>query len=199
MNLNFSSSVFKRNRRRFLKSQILLAVGACIAGVAVSQAHTIPDVALNPGVLSPDELLVRYQTCLGGPFPDPVPMNLKVFEIIRKDGYRITSMTYEAQSGIKIPALLLVPDGVTADYPAPAIAVWHQHNGEYHLEKSEPAGLAGNPMHHTGVALVRKGYVVLCPDALCFEERQDPTGKLRESAHERFEFLREVVRGRSMA
>jgi dienelactone hydrolase len=199
MNLNFSSSVFKSNRRRFLKSQILLAVGACTAGVAVSEAHAIPDVATNPGVSPPDGLRARYQTCLGGPFPDPVPTNLQVIEIIRKDGYRIESMTYEAQSGIKIPALLLVPDGVTADHPAPAIAVWHQHNGEYHLGKSEPAGLAGNPMHHTGVALVREGYVVLCPDALCFEERQDPTGKLRESAHERFEFLREVVRGRSMA
>ena len=38
----------------------------------------------------------------------------------------------------------------------------------------EPAGLAGDPMHHTGVALAKEGYVVLCPDALCFEERQSP-------------------------
>ena len=108
-------------------------------------------------------------------------------------------MTYEAQSGIQIPALLMVPDNVTAKNPAPAIAVWHQHNGEYHLGKNEPAGLAGNPMHHTGLALVREGYVVLCPDALCFEERQDPTGKLKDSVYERFEFLKEIVRGRCMA
>ncbi|MCA9117815.1 MAG: dienelactone hydrolase family protein, partial [Planctomycetaceae bacterium] len=98
-----------------------------------------------------------------------------------------------------VPVLLLIPDGVTADRPAPGIAVWHQHAGQYHLGKSEPAGLAGDPMHHTGAALAREGYVVLCPDALCFEERQDPTGRLKGSNYERFAFLEYVVSGRCLA
>ena len=85
----------------------------------------------------------------------------------------------------------------SASHPAPAVAVWHQHNGQWHLGKSEPAGLAGNPMHHTGVALVREGYVVLCPDALCFEERQN--ADLQAGDFERFEFLRYVVAGKCMA
>ncbi len=118
-------------------------------------------------------------------------------EIIPKDGYRIESVTYEAVPGEAIPALLLVPEGASAERPAPAVAVWHQHNGEWHLGKSEPAGLAGNPMHHTGVALVKEGYVVLCPDALCFEERQDPF--LKGGDYERFEFLRYVVSGKCLA
>jgi dienelactone hydrolase len=67
------------------------------------------------------------------------------------------------------------------------------------LGKSEPAGLAGNPQHHTGVALAKLGYVVLCPDALCFEERRDPTKKLDGGNYERFEFLRYVVAGKCMA
>ena len=54
-------------------------------------------------------------------------------------------------------------------------------------------------MHHTGVALAKLGYVVLCPDALCFEERQDPDGKLKAGNFERFEFLRYVVAGKCMA
>ena len=87
---------------------------------------------------------------------------------MQKEGYRIESLTYQVETGDRVPALLLVPDGVDEATPAAAIAVWHQHNGEYHLGKSEPAGLAGSPMHHTGVALAREGYVVLCPDALCF-------------------------------
>ena len=37
-----------------------------------------------------------------------------------------------------VPAMLLVPDGVDANHPAPAVAVWHQHNGQYYLGKSEP-------------------------------------------------------------
>ena len=155
-------------------------------------------IALNAKASS-DTLRTQYQNCLGGAFPTPNPLRPQVREIMKKDGYRIESLTYEVQPGDRVPALLLIPDQVNATHPAPGIAVWHQHNGEYHLGKSEPAGLAGNPMHHTAVALVREGYVVLCPDALCFEERQDPTGKLKNGDYERFEFLRQVVQGRSLA
>jgi dienelactone hydrolase len=189
----------KNNRRNFLKSQVIFALGASFSGVAGSEVYASRSHPSNTDVSTAEMQLARYQKCLGGPFPELPIINPQVREITQKDGYRIESLMYEAQPGNKIPALLLVPDKVSKDNPVPGIAVWHQHNGEYHLGKSEPAGLAGNPMHHTGVALVKEGYVVLCPDALCFEERQDPTGKLKESAHERFEFLREVVRGRSMA
>jgi dienelactone hydrolase len=54
-------------------------------------------------------------------------------------------------------------------------------------------------MHHTGVALAREGHVVLCPDALCFEERRDPTGRQAGGNYERFEFLRYVVGGTCLA
>ena len=67
--------------------------------------------------------------------------------------------------------------------------MWHQHAGKWHLGKTEPAGLAGDPEHHTGVALARLGCVVLCPDALCFEERQDPDGRLKGADYERFELF----------
>ena len=136
---------------------------------------------------------------LGGEWPQPCPLNVKPRETIQRDGFRIESLSYDAEPDDAIPAMLLVPDGVTASQPAPAIAIWHQHAGQWHLGKTEPAGLAGDPMHHTGAALARLGYVVLCPDALCFEERQDPTGKLKGGNYERFEFLRYVVAGKCMA
>lgn len=135
--------------------------------------------------------------CLGGPWPEPCDLRPVVRETIRKDGYRIESVTYEVEPGDRVPALLLVPDGVDATHPAPAIAVWHQHDNNWRLGKSEPAGLAGNPMHHTGVVLAKEGYVVLCPDALCFEERQD--NRLRDGDFERFEALRYLVAGKCMA
>lgn len=141
----------------------------------------------------------RLLECLGGDWPAPCPLNVQVTKTTPADGFEIRTLTYEAEPGDRIPALLLVPKGVGASNPAAAIAVWHQHNGEWHLGKSEPAGLAGNPMHHTGAALAREGYVVLCPDALCFEERQDQTGKLQAGNFERFEFLRYTVAGRCMA
>jgi dienelactone hydrolase len=139
----------------------------------------------------------RLLECLGGPWPDPCDLCPELRDSIPKEGYSILSVTYRVEPGDRVPAFLLVPDGVDADHPAPAVAVWHQHNGQWHLGKSEPAGLAGDSMHHSGAALAKEGFVVLCPDALCFEERQSE--HLRGGDFERFEFLRYVVAGKSMA
>lgn len=139
----------------------------------------------------------KLLACLGGPWPEPCDLGPILRKTIRKEGYRIESITYQAEPGDNVPALLLIPDGVDAKNPAPAVSVWHQHAGKWNLGKSEPAGLAGDPMHHTGLALVKQGYVVLCPDALCFEERRNP--HLKDGEYERFEFLRYVVAGKSMA
>ena len=141
----------------------------------------------------------RLLAGLGGPWPDPCELKPVLRETIRKEGYRIESITYEAEPGDKIPAMLLVPDAATKARPAPGICVWHQHAGNWKKGKSEPAGLAFDAMHHTGAALCKLGYVVLCPDALCFEERQDPSGKLKDGNYERFKFLEYVVAGKSMA
>ena len=136
---------------------------------------------------------------LGGDWPSPCPLNVELRERIQGHGYTVESLFYDAEPNDRIPGMLLIPDGVTASNPAPGICVWHQHNGQWQLGKSEPTGLAGNAMHHTGVALAREGFVVFCPDAICFGERRDPTGKLNGGEYERFEFLRYVVQGKCMA
>ncbi|MHC4403663.1 MAG: dienelactone hydrolase family protein [Planctomycetota bacterium] len=179
-------------RRRFL-------VQSAAAGIAAVTASNMPvRPATAGGSVEMDESFrEKLLECLGGPWPEPCDLRPKLRETMQKDGYRIESVTYEAEPDDPIPAMLLIPDGVDAAHPAPAVAVWHQHNGQWHLGKTEPAGLAGNPMHHTGVALAKEGYVVLCPDALCFEERQSE--HLKGGQYERFEFLRYVVAGRCMA
>ena len=141
----------------------------------------------------------RLLTGLGGAWPKPGPLNMQHRETKQAEGFRIESVFYDAEPDDRVPALLLIPDGVTDKKPAPAVAVWHQHAGQWHLGKTEPAGLAGDPMHHTGAALAREGYVVLCPDAQCFEERQDSTGRLKDGSFERYEFLRSLVSGKCMA
>jgi dienelactone hydrolase len=147
--------------------------------------------------MTAERLREKLLECLGGPWPEPGDLNPRLRESMPKDGFRIESVTYEVEPGDRVPALLLIPDGIDASRPAPAVAVWHQHNGQWHLGKGEPAGLSGDPMHHTGVALVREGFIVLCPDALCFEQRQD--NNLKGGSFERFEFLRYVVSGKCMA
>ena len=171
----------------------------------------------------------ELQACLGGPWP-PCPLEAEVSEVVEPEGEAFTRerLTYQAEPGERVPAFLLVPVTATTDKPAPAITLCHQHAGQYSLGKSEPAGLAGDPMHFTGVALARQGFVVICPDALCFEERETPrkvedhyaasalvgaatagaelsdegglkTGGLKGGDLERFEFLRYVVDGKSLA
>ena len=86
----------------------------------------------------------------------------------RSDGYLELRVRYR---GIEeeVPALLLVPDGAG---PFPAVLAHHQHNSEWHLGKSEIAGLAGDPLQAFGPALARAGFVVLAPDAVGFEDRR---------------------------
>lgn len=150
--------------------------------------------------MTPEAMRERVACCLGGPWPESCDLRPVWRETMPRDGYRIESVTYETEPGEPVPAYLLIPDGVDATHPAPAVAVWHQHAGQYHIGKSEPAGLAGDPMHHTGVTLVRHGYVVLCPDALCFEERRDmQLDAAAPGRHERFAFCTYVVDGKSLA
>lgn len=135
--------------------------------------------------------------CLGGPWPDAPQLKERVESVEAKDGYRLETVSYEVESGERVTSFLLVPEQASSNRPAPGICVWHQHAGQYGNGKYEPAGLRGSAMHHTGVALAREGYVVLCPDALGFGDRTP--GKLRGANLERFLFLKYVVRGKCLA
>jgi dienelactone hydrolase len=90
----------------------------------------------------------------------------------------------------RVSAYLFAPAG---QGPHPAVLCIHQHNREYHLGKSEPAGLSGNPEQFYALELAKRGFVTLAPDALCFEERQHP--RLRGMDGERFEATRRIAEG----
>ena len=95
-----------------------------------------------------------------------------VLSSTKEDGYTRLYINYVSGSET-VPAYLLIPDKQGNN---PAVLINHQHNREHHLGKSEVCGLAGNPLQAFGPALAKKGFVVLAPDALCFEERrEDPT------------------------
>ncbi len=190
----------KSNRRQFLSNSTTIGLGVTGLGVAnpigaAERASTVSQTNANTTQNMKQNLL----QCLGGDWPEPCELKPTVTKTQQMDGYRLEWLSYDVEVGDRVPAIALIPDAASKNSPAPAIVIWHQHNGQWHLGKSEPAGLAGNAMHHTGVALVKLGYVVLCPDALCFEERQDSQQTLKGGAFERFEFLRYVVAGKSMA
>ena len=182
------------SRRDFLT----LSAGATLGLASQNPIAAAPKAPDTPP-MEPCELREKLKDCLGGEWPEPCPLNTKILETEQADGFTRHLLSYEVEPGDRIKAYLLIPDGINAQNSAPAIAIWHQHNGQFHLGKSEPAGISGSEMHHTGAALAKEGYITLCPDALCFEERQDPTGKLKGVWYERYEFLRYVVAGKSMA
>jgi len=114
----------------------------------------------------------------------------KVLEQVPLTSCLREKVSYLVEPSQRVSAFLFIPTGAG---PHPAILCIHQHNREYHLGKSEPAGLSGNPEQYYALELAKRGYVTLAPDALCFEERQHPS--LRGMDYERFEALRRIVEG----
>lgn len=95
----------------------------------------------------------------------------KLLESTKEDGYTRRLIEYDSY-GDKVTAFLLLPDILDHN---PAILINHQHNREHHIGKSEVCGLVGNPLQAFGPELVKRGFVVLAPDSICFEERRrDP-------------------------
>jgi dienelactone hydrolase len=88
------------------------------------------------------------------------------------DGFSRELITYDGDDGRQIPAFRFVPVGSDS---VGGVVVFHQHAGEFHLGKSEVAGLAGSPLQAFGPALARRGLMVLAPDAETFEDRRAQT------------------------
>ena len=136
-----------------------------------------------------------------GHFPQRVPLRLISGPKIDEGAYRRTLVTYDVEAGERVSAWLLIPQGRPPPDGWPAVLAIHQHDNTYDLGKAEPAGLSGNEMCAYGQELCQRGYVVLCPDLLCFEDRrpapevQHVNWALDDAAYERFEFTRRLLAG----
>lgn len=95
----------------------------------------------------------------------------EVLEFVQENGYTRHCIEYDSY-GDKVSAYLLFPEILDHN---PAILIHHQHNREHHLGKSEVCGLAGDPLQAFGPELAKKGFVVLAPDSICFEDRRKDT------------------------
>ena len=139
--------------------------------------------------MEPDDLRARLAALLDLPDPGPPP-EIGVVVRAERDGYVEQRVVFAGAEG-DVPAFLLVPDGGRRRLPA--VVVHHQHHGEWHIGKSEVAGLAGDPLHAFGPALARRGVVVLAPDAPGFEDRRasGPGTDLR-GEDDRYRYLNEM-------
>ena len=104
------------------------------------------------------------------------------------DGYVEQVVSYTGDEG-EVPALLLVPK-----HPCGAgVVALHQHNSQWHLGKSEVAGLAGEPLQAFGPALARAGIVVLAPDAVGFEDRRHTGPGIDEREDDWLQYFNEMA------
>lgn len=130
-----------------------------------------------------------------------VPPSLKTLQRCPTDYGERHLIEYDIEPGERVKALLLLPKRLQEK--CPAIVASHQHNGEYALGKSEPAGLAGDPMAAYGVELCREGFIVLCPDHDGFEDRQQKKRSdlypLEGKAYETFLFTSQLLKGSHLA
>lgn len=137
-----------------------------------------------------------------GRLPAPCPLDVRVESEEALDGGRRQLVSYAVEPGERITAYVLIPERIES--PRAGILAIHQHAGQYYLGKSEPAGLSANAMYHYGLDLCRRGYVVLCPDHLCFEDRRPPeyaraeNRALQDGNYERFEFTARLLRGSTL-
>jgi dienelactone hydrolase len=135
------------------------------------------------------------------PFPERVPLRSRVEEMVDEGAYGRARVTYTVETGERATAWLLTPHGAAPPGGWPTLVAVHQHANQYDLGKAEPAGLAGDPMYYYGRELCQRGYVVLCPDLLCFEERRPAIEAraarkpLEGAENERFEFTKRLLVG----
>lgn len=136
--------------------------------------------------------------CLGT-FPEKTNLNLIELESIDKESYIQKLIEYNVEEDERVKSYLLIPKEVKK---APGILAIHQHHGNWDVGKSEVVGLTNDDMYSYGVDLVKRGYVVIAPDIICFEDRKG-NGKFdvdRESRskYERFKFCDYLLHGTTL-
>jgi dienelactone hydrolase len=134
-------------------------------------------------------LRARVAELLDFSIPSSAP-GLKVLEERQRDGYNEQLVRYISRDREHVPALLLLPD---RDAPFPAVIAYHQHHSQWHLGKSEVAGLAGDPHQALGPSLARRGVVVLAPDTAGFEDRRRLTARTAPGDDDEEQYYNEMA------
>ncbi len=128
-----------------------------------------------------------------GPFPIRCPLDAVRLETADCGSYVRETIEYAVEADERVKSFLLVPKHINR--AVPAIFAHHQHASQFHLGKSEVVGLEGDADQAYASELAERGYVVIAPDALAFEERNwsNPSGQA-----EYFELATRLVQGRTL-
>ena len=98
---------------------------------------------------------VRLRQVLGLDNCEAAPLAPAVTEVRQRRGYRVERIVYSSEPFADVPGLLLIPDGVTPERPAPAVLCLH---GNVPGAKEELAGEIQNPRAAEGLELYHDDY-----------------------------------------
>jgi dienelactone hydrolase len=142
-----------------------------------------------------ERLLMNLQSLIDliGPAPHRCPLDPSILDEVDCGAYVRQTVEYALEASERVKSFVLVPKN--APGPRPAILAHHQHAGQFDLGKSEVVGLAGDPDQAYGAELAERGYVVIAPDAIAFEERN--WSKIPGQA-EYYELASRLVRGQTL-
>jgi dienelactone hydrolase len=106
------------------------------------------------------ELRQRALDVIGG-LPDRrTPLNARIVDTVRMDGYRIEKVIFESVPGLHVTALVYVPDGPAGPKPAVLVGCGHSPLGKAFVNYQNIAG-----------RLAKRGYIVICWDPVGQGER----------------------------
>ncbi len=104
-----------------------------------------------------------------GPFPEKVALEPQVLQEDEYQGLTRRKVSYQVETGERVPAWLLLPAGCDLTKPHPAILCAHQ---TIEVGKDEPIGAGGTPHLNYALQMTRDhGYITLTPDYLTAGER----------------------------
>ena len=120
----------------------------------------------------------RLREVLGLQHMTPAPLNARVTETRRREGYRIERVVYTSEKYVDVPGLLLIPDGVSGEHPAPAVLCLQGGNNgakdELSGEVTSPEVEKGLRQFHDDYArqLARRGIIAFAIDLRNYGERR---------------------------
>lgn len=113
------------------------------------------------------ESLRRWWLHLLGAFPARVALDVEIQTVEELPDHRRILISYTTEDDARTEAYLLEPFAGKAD-GHPAAVVFHATT-DAHIR--QPVGLASAPTRHLGLALVRRGFLVLCPKCFIYGYR----------------------------
>jgi len=151
----------------FTEWKFIRSPGVGLSNLLLLQAEQGPELIKSVEMWNQKRQQIRAKILdILGPFPSSkCALNPKVVEEEFEE-YTRKKIVYFSEPGDTIPAYLLVPKNLSK--PTPAILTLHQ---TIQLGKKEPVGIEGKSSLAYGLHLVKRGYVVLAFDQICFGER----------------------------